>query len=171
MKALLVIDVQENLVARDLFNKELFISSINSAIRQCRSKDIPVIFVQHNNNFLKTGEFDWQIYSGLAKNESDAVIQKTHSDAFQEQELKSLFSEKGINEIIVCGLVSHGCVKHTCQGGKKNGLKIKLLKNGHTLWGKDAETKVNQAESDLADENVQITDSIKRAFPSCHQLF
>lgn len=161
MKALLVVDVQENFIARNLFQKEIFISSVNSAIRQCRNKDIPIIFIQHNNNFLKSGESGWQIYSGLDKKKSDPVIQKTHSDAFQEKELAALISRKGINEIIVCGLVSHGCIKHTCQGGIKNGLSVKLLKNGHTLWGKDAEARVKQTESELVKENVHIIETIE----------
>ena len=70
------------------------------------------------------------------------VIQKYASNTFEEPELKSVLDRNKVTEILICGLVSHGCVKVSCMGGKNNGLSAFLLKNGHTNWNKDAKLKI-----------------------------
>lgn len=161
MKTLLIVDVQENLIARNLYNKDLFIQSINNAIEQCRAKKYPVLFIQHNNKFLISGESGWQIYSKLNKQEGDWIIQKTHANAFQEKEFLRLCDQNNLNEFIICGLVSHGCIKSTCLGGIKNGYTIRLLKNGHTCWAKDAQQKIITVEKELHKEKVDIIECIE----------
>ncbi|MBN1648247.1 MAG: isochorismatase family protein [Spirochaetales bacterium] len=161
MKALLVIDIQENLMARALLNREVFIAAVNSAIRQCRGKRIPVIFVQHNNNFLVKGESGWQLFSGLERQDDDRVFQKSHSNAFDEKDLEEFCIATGIAEVIVCGLVTHGCVRSTCLGGLDKGYTMKLLANGHTSWGKDATARIEKVEAELRNVNIEVINSIE----------
>jgi nicotinamidase-related amidase len=64
--------------------------------------------------------------------------------------------EKGIDEIIICGLVSHGCIFYTCKSGIENGFNIKLLKNGHTNWLKDAENKIYEVNNELVKIGIEL---------------
>ena len=46
-------------------------------------------------------------------------------DALPESSLKSiLYRNIDVNEIMICGLVFHGCVKSMCLGGLRSGLKL-----------------------------------------------
>ena len=157
MKALILIDIQNGLTKRkSLYNEKLFFDIINSAIKNYRDSDSKIIFVQHNNNQLKSGTFDWEIDNRLDKDENDIVIQKKHGNAFQKTDLKTILLDLAVDAITIGGLVSHGCVKSTCLGGLAEGFKISLLKNGHTNWNKDASTKIIVTEDEMLENGVLI---------------
>jgi len=70
--------------------------------------------------------------------------------------LKSLLQKNGINELVFCGLSSHGCVKYSCLGGLENGFACYLLRDAHTCWNKDAKDKIEQTEKELIDSGAKI---------------
>ena len=150
MKALILIDIQNGLTKKkSLYNERLFLDSVNAAIKAYRDSDLKIIFVQHNNNQLKSSTYDWEIDQRIDKHENDMVVQKKHGNAFQKTDLKQMLLDFKINSITICGLVSHGCVKSTCLGGLAEGFETLLLKNGHTNWNKDAQIKIAATEEEL----------------------
>ncbi|GAF99431.1 unnamed protein product, partial [marine sediment metagenome] len=115
MKALLLVDIQEGLTKRkNLYNASCFIETVNYAISRYRKLGNLVIFIQHNNKQLIYGESDWEIDKRIDKRNEDITLQKQHGNAFEKTELKSILENENIKEILVCGLVSHGCIKLTC---------------------------------------------------------
>lgn len=167
MRALILIDIQNGLTKKKiLHNESVFLDLINSAIKAYRDADFKVIFVQHNNNQLKNGSSDWEIDSRIDKQENDYVIQKKHGNAFQDTDLKATLADFEINSITVGGLVSHGCVKAACLGGLSEGFEISLLKNGHTNWNKDADTKILETERELIRNGVIIKDIVNSSVDS-----
>ncbi|MCK5129190.1 MAG: isochorismatase family protein [Clostridiales bacterium] len=149
MKALLIVDVQNGLTARKLHKKELFIESINKEIDEFRSNNDLIIFVQHENKQLINGTKDWEIDNRMNSSSNDLFYTKTQGNAFSNETLVANLKECNISEILICGLVSHGCIAHTCRGGIELGFNIRLLKNGHTNWHKDAANKIMEAEKAL----------------------
>jgi nicotinamidase-related amidase len=107
---------------------------------------------------LKEYTYDWEIDDRIDIRENDLILQKNHGNAFLETNLKAILSERGITEIVVCGLVSHGCVKATCIGGQKSGFQTALLRNGHTNWDKNAEIKKYLTEIELVERGIEIID-------------
>jgi nicotinamidase-related amidase len=159
MKALLIVDVQEGLTKKnELFNDSLFIDTVVYAVNKCREKGQLVVFIQHNNEQLLNGTNDWEIDKRITKQEGDVKLQKQLGNAFEETNLRSILVNKGINEIIVCGLVTHGCVKSTCIGGLQEGFKVSILRNGHTNWSSDAEDRITSVEYELAHLGVNMID-------------
>ena len=157
MKALLVIDVQEGLTKRKkLYNEQLFIETINSAIKEFRKKGDIITFFQHNNKQLVKETQEWEIDNRINKIKDDLILQKSHSDAFEKTDLQNILKDNNIEEITISGLVSHGCVKHTCIGGIKRGFKTNLLANGHTNWNKDAKDKISRTEAELKSLGVNV---------------
>ncbi|MEA4840989.1 MAG: isochorismatase family protein [Bacteroidales bacterium] len=157
MKALIIIDIQNGLTRRNsLYHEDIFLETINSAIKTYRDSDSRIVFVQHNNNQLKSGTFDWEIDRRIDRQESDTVVQKSHGNAFQKTDLKTVLSASGINSITIGGLVSHGCVKATCLGGLAEGFETSLLKNGHTNWNKDAQIKIADTEEELVKSGILL---------------
>jgi nicotinamidase-related amidase len=157
MRALILIDIQNGLTKKKpLYNERIFIDTINSEIESFRNLNYKIVFVQHNNKQLERGTSDWEIDDRIYRLDSDCVIQKEHGNAFQNTELKTILLDSGINSIIIGGLVSHGCVKATCMGGLTEGFEVRLLKNGHTNWNKDAESKILETEKELVKNGVII---------------
>ena len=156
MEALIIIDVQNGLVRKDLYNKELFIATVNKAIEVNRKNNNLIIFVQHNSKLLENGTNNWEICTRLNQSEKDIVIQKQHGDAFKKTNLKNILNENNISTITICGLVSHGCVLYSCKGGIKSGFSVKLIKNGHTNWSNEAEKKIIDVENELQNLGVTI---------------
>ena len=156
MEALIIIDVQNGLVNKKLFKKEEFIQSINKAIIQNKKENNAIIFIQHNSKTLENGSYNWEIYSELIKHKEDVIIQKKHGDVFKNTNLKQYLDKNIIKNIIICGLVSHGCVFYTCKSGIENGFNVKILKHGHTNWLKDAENKINTVNKELENMGIKI---------------
>jgi len=154
MEALLIIDVQNGLVNKDLFKKEEFLQNINKAIIENRKNNNLILFIQHNSKSLIKGSNNWKIYSGLNINKNDIIIQKKHGSAFNETNLKKILIENNIKNIIICGLVSNGCVYFSCKDGIENGFNVRIIKNGHTNWLKDAEDKINEVNKKLKDMGI-----------------
>ena len=149
MKALLIVDVQKDLMDKKIYNKKLFITTINNAIASYESKKDSIVFIQHNSKMLTKDTNDWEIDNSLVYTGNYKRVQKAHGNAFEKTELKEYLKEKDIKEILVCGLVSHGCVRATCIGGKEEGFIVKILKNGHSCWSSDAKERIESVEKEL----------------------
>ena len=158
MKALLLIDIQKGLTKRDLYNKEQFINTVNKAIEKYKADNNPVIFVHHQNKQLVPNTADWEIDDSITVGKNDKIYFKDKGNAFTNKELVGFLKENNITDILVGGLVTHGCVKHTCKGGLEKGFNISLLKGAHSCWNKDAKDKIKDTESFLYGMGVDIVD-------------
>jgi len=164
MKALLVIDIQNGLTKkRPLHEFYTFIEAVNSSIKAYREAENLIVFIQHNNKQLKELTDDWKIDDRIDKQDSDLIIQKNHGNAFLETNLKTVLSEMKIKEIVVCGLVSHGCVRATCLAGLKLGFQTALLKDGHTNWNNNAEIKKRLVETELFEKGIETIEIQRNA--------
>lgn len=149
MKALLIVDVQIGLMGKNIYNKESLISTINNAISSYESKGDCIVLVQHNSKMLTENSKDWEIDKNIVYKENCKRVQKVQGNAFEKTDLKEYLNEKKVKEILVCGLVSHGCVKATCIGGLDEGFKVNILKNGHSCWSSDAKERIENIEKEL----------------------
>jgi len=156
MKALLLIDIQKGITRRGLYNKEPFTRTVNRAIEKYREKNCLIIFVQHENKHLSVGSDDWKIDESILVNKDNKIFSKQKGDAFSNIELVECLKQNEIKEILVGGLVSHGCIKHTCMGGVNNGYDISLIKGGHSCCNNDAEEKIKETEHFLQNLGVNI---------------
>lgn len=156
MKALLIIDIQKGLTNRNLYKKELFLETVNKAIVIYRQNNDLIIFVQHENKQLVKGTNDWQLDDNIGARDFDKYFAKIKGDAFTNYELVEELNNNGVTDILVCGLVSHGCVAYTAKGGVSLGYKISLLKSGHTSWRKDTKEKIITTEKILSELGVVL---------------
>jgi nicotinamidase-related amidase len=157
--ALLIIDVQRALFSRPtpIFNAELLLSNINSLIEMWRRYHGLIIFIQHsNNNLLNEGTPGWELHPDLDKRSTDILVDKLHGNAFEKTNLKDILDSKDIKEIVVTGLVTHGCVRATCIGAHNLGYRVILIGDGHSSYSKDAETKIKEWNQKLAMEGVEL---------------
>ena len=68
--ALLVIDVQ-NQVVEGAFNKDAVIVNINNAVHKARAAGVPVVWIQHSDDWMAIGSEDWKIVPELMPLDSE----------------------------------------------------------------------------------------------------
>ena len=122
--ALIVIDVQNDYFpggAFPLWNPEAALAATLRAIRVAQANGLPVIHVQHvadpDNGpapFFNEGTAGVAIHPDILAAAPDApVIVKRYADAFDATELQATLQALGVDELLLCGMMTHNCVTHT----------------------------------------------------------
>ena len=157
--ALLVIDVQKALFSRPtpIYMADDLIRNINSLVEIFQLSNALVIYIQHSNNKMLIKDSDgWQFHPGLNFIEDDPIIHKIHGNAFNETNLKQTLESRGIEDIVITGLVTQGCVKATSIGGKELGYRVILVDDGHSNYSKEAPKIIEKWNLKLGMEQVEL---------------
>lgn len=132
-KALLIIDVQNCLIEGAYQEKEV-LGRIADLQAKARHSDVPVIFVQHNEDHpsMRQGAETWQIHPAIAPLPHEIVIQKTASDSFYKTNLQEVLQGLQVEELVVTGMQSEYCVDTTCRRALSMGYDVLLVADAHT---------------------------------------
>ncbi|MFL6178111.1 MAG: isochorismatase family protein, partial [Ornithinibacter sp.] len=87
--ALLVIDVQNGVVTGS-HDRDGVVGRIATLVDKARAEDVPVVWVQHNDDALESGSQAWQIVSELSPSAAEPVVQKRYGDSFEGTELETV---------------------------------------------------------------------------------
>jgi nicotinamidase-related amidase len=143
LKALIVIDVQKDVVAKALNTLEVF-SNIKTLVSSARESNVPVIWVQHSDEYLVRDSTGWDIVDQLKPLPSEVRIYKTHSDSFVETDLQAQLDSLGTKVLIITGAQTNYCVNATSNAGLDLGYQVTLVSDAHTT-----EDTVTEKASDL----------------------
>jgi ureidoacrylate peracid hydrolase len=134
--ALLVIDIQNDFVERDaiieIYSARKNINKLKSFIDFCRRKKILVIYTRHcydpkknpierklfpelQSGGLRKKTKGWDIYSLIAPQKDDIIINKSRYDAFFNTRLHSILKRKGITKFIITGTMTEVCCESTAR--------------------------------------------------------
>jgi nicotinamidase-related amidase len=145
-RALLVIDVQKDVVANAVKTPEV-IANINSLISNARTSNVPVIWVQHSDDYLVKGSTGWEIVDELKPLPDDVRIYKTHPSSFAETDLQAQLESLGTKSLVITGAQTDYCVNATSNAGVELGYQVTLVSDAHTTEDSDTKTA-----NDLIDE-------------------
>ena len=136
-EALLIIDVQNDYFPGgtcELFGAYEAENKIKTLIEESRKSDRPIIYIQHINppddTFFIEGTFGCEISERIKPQADDKVIVKYYPNSFLETELDPYLKEKGIEKLIVCGMMTHMCVDTTVRAAMDHGYKVDLVADG-----------------------------------------
>jgi nicotinamidase-related amidase len=129
--ALLVIDVQ-NGVVDGAHERDAVVSRIGSLVDRARDADVPVIWVQHNDDDLLVDSDAWQYVPELTKADGEPLVQKQYGDSFEDTDLEALLAERGVGHLIVTGAQSDQCIRCTLHGAFTRGYDATLVSDAHT---------------------------------------
>jgi len=155
--ALLVIDVQ-NQVVEGAYNKDQVISNINSAVVKARAAGVPVVWVQHSDDWMAIGSDDWQIVPELQPAEGEAKVGKLYRNSFEATELESVLERLEVGHVYVCGTQTNNCVRFTSHGALDRGYDVTLLKDAHTTTDYTSGGAVVPAEVLVRDLNASFSE-------------
>ena len=134
--ALLIIEVQQALCSGEYktFESERVIERINSVARRMRAVGNPVVVIQHES---QGGPLDfetdgWKLADGLETLSTDIFLRKKATDSFHQTDLHKLLQDRGITNLIICGLQSVFCVDTTTRRALALGYPVVLVADGHS---------------------------------------
>ncbi|WP_347905171.1 cysteine hydrolase family protein [Pseudomonas purpurea] len=134
--ALLIIDVQHVLCTGEyaVFEIGRVLEKINAVSAQARAAGAPVILIQHEEEGgpLAFDTEGWQLAEGLEVSPEDLRVRKTTPDAFHQTTLSGLLKEKGITQLVVCGMQSDFCVDSTVRRALTLGYDVTLVADAHS---------------------------------------
>lgn len=157
--ALLVIDVQRALFSRrtPIYKADGLIRNVNSLVEMWQRSRGLVVYMQHSNKkMLVENSDDWQFHPDLCVNETDVVVHKVHGNAFEGTNLGKVLDSRGIEAIVITGLVTQGCVRATSIGGHELGYRVILVEDGHSNYSKEAPKIIEQWNLELCRKHVEL---------------
>lgn len=158
--ALLVIDVQRALFTRPnpVYGASKLIETISALVSRAQLYGVLVVYVQHaNDSLLKQGTDGWQLHPALSPAAQDLSLHKSHGNSFIDTRLQSELEARNIQNLIITGLVTQGCIRATCLGALDLKYRVFLVKGGHSNYNKDAEDVINKREIELQEAGVYLT--------------
>lgn len=137
--ALVVIDMQRDVVG-NTHDTDRVIANINSLVDTARSKQVPVIWVQHTDDQLPEGTDGWQYVPELARTSNEPLVHKRYGDSFEETDLESVLATRGVGRLVVTGAQTDACIRSTLHGALARGYDAVLVGDAHTTedmreWG------------------------------------
>lgn len=129
--ALLVIDVQNGVVAGGP-NRDEVVANVAGLVDKARSEDVPVIWVQHNDEGLARGSEEWRIVPELSRDDAEPLVEKNYGDSFEATELESVLAGLGVGRLVVVGAQTDVCVRSTLHGAFARGYDAILVSDAHT---------------------------------------
>ncbi len=156
---LLVIDVQEGLFHKSspIYKADELIFNIQSLIERAHRAAVPVIYIQHESDkVLPKGSDDWQLHHALHPQENELIIYKQHGSSFEQTCLDDELHRQGVTRLVICGLVTHGCVRAGCLDALKLGYRVTLASDAHSNYAKDAINHIEKWNNTLAEEGAEV---------------
>jgi len=137
-KAILIIDLQNDYFDGGkfpLWNTEKTLENIEKAIEKATDKNIPVILIQHIADsslgvapFFNESTEGAEIHPRVLKAASNAkIVIKVFADSFHRTNLEEVLSKFGIEELLVCGMMTQNCVTHTAISKSAEKYNVKIL--------------------------------------------
>jgi nicotinamidase-related amidase len=134
--ALLIIDVQQVLCSGEnpAHEVERVIDRINDVSRKARAAGALVVVIQHETEGgeMDHGSAGWQLAPALETRGEDIHVRKMTPDSFHGTELQQTLQDRGITDLIICGLQSDFCVDTTTRRALALGYPVVLVADGHS---------------------------------------
>ena len=137
--ALVVIDVQNDVVGGG-HNRDEVVANVATLVDKARAADVPVVWVQHNDQNVVRGSEGWQIVPELTRDDAEALVEKSYPDSFEETSLESVLADLGVGRVVVAGAQTDECIRSTLHGAIVRGYDATLVSDAHTTedlseWG------------------------------------
>ena len=134
-KALIIVDFQKEWINED---SNYFVGDISEVIEKtnkliafCRKNNYKIIFTMHieenSNEAFIEGSENVEIIDEINKQDSDILIKKNKISPFFKTSLEQEL--QGVDEIVVCGILTNLCVRSLIQDAYDRDFEIKVIKD------------------------------------------
>jgi nicotinamidase-related amidase len=134
-RALLIVDIQNDYFpggANPLHRPEAAASAARRVLDSFRAAGEPVVHIQHvwdapDAPFMRPGSEGVEIHPDVAPLEGERVIQKDAPNAFLRTPLERELRERGIDGLVVCGMMTSMCVDATVRAAADLGFVVTVV--------------------------------------------
>lgn len=127
--ALLLIDIQNDYFqggSMTLDGADEAAQNAQQILKHFRENGNTIIHIQHIANrptatFFLPNTVGAEIHSSVSPAEGETVIVKHFPNSFRETELLEVLKEKNIQQLAICGMMTHMCVEATTRAAKDFG--------------------------------------------------
>ncbi len=97
-----------------------------------RQKEAPIFHIQHiatrqGATFFVLNTRGCEIHENVKPQANEAVIIKHYPNSFRETELGQMLDRAGVEELIICGAMTHMCVDSTTRAAFDLGYKCQVI--------------------------------------------
>ena len=127
--ALVIIDIQKDYFPggnMEVINSEAAASNARALLETFRSKNFPIIHVQHVSTrkgatFFLQGTKGVEIHESVNPSGDEKIIIKNFPNSFRDTDLEDFLHSHGVKRIIFCGMMSHMCIDATVRAAFDKG--------------------------------------------------
>ncbi len=120
-RALVIVDIQKDYFpdgAHPLEGPEEAAGAAKRLLESFRVAGEPVVHVRHlwdeeDATFMRPGTDGVEIHPDVAPLDGERVITKAYPNSFRETELEDELRSRGVDELVVCGMMTSMCVDAT----------------------------------------------------------
>jgi len=165
--ALLVIDVQYGLFheSTPIYKAKTLLDNVLSLVSRAQAAGVPVIYVQHceEEGLVKDTEA-WQLHPRLAPRPTDPLVFKEYGNAFKATPLQEILTARGVNRLVLCGLMTPYCVQSTCLGALALGYPVTLAADAHSTNGEQVAKVIKEWNTKLQAAGAVIKPTVEITF-------
>lgn len=134
-RALVVVDIQNDYFPGGLWTLvgvEAAADNAAKLIAEFRKAKNLVIHIRHefptaDAPFFRPGSDGAQTNAKVRALEGEPVVLKHHPNSFRETDLKAILDRHGIEELVICGNMSHICIDATTRAACDFGYNVTLI--------------------------------------------
>ena len=135
--ALLLIDIQNDYFPGGKMELEGPLEAARQAseLLGCfREHGLPTVHIQHvslkpDATFFLPGDRGTDIHESVAHYEGEPLVQKHYPNAFRETNLLELLQDRGIERVIVTGMMTHMCVDASARAAADLGFQVMVAED------------------------------------------
>ncbi len=134
-KALLLIDIQNDYFAggaMELVGMQQASGVAAALLALFRDAREPLIHVRHvfadpAAPFFRAETSGIEIHSSVAPLDNETVITKQQVNGFLQTELQAKLDAQGVDQLVICGAMSHMCIEGTSRAASDLGFKCQVV--------------------------------------------
>ena len=136
-QALLLVDIQNDYFpggAMELVGMEDAAPNASRLLATFRERGRPVVHVQHLSvrpgvTYFVPDTPGAEIHSSVAPTDDGVVFQKNFPNSFRQTGLKTYLDEQGIDDLVICGAMSHMCIDATARAAFDFGINCAVVED------------------------------------------
>ena len=134
-RALIVVDIQNDYFpggAHPLVEPEAAAANARRLLDAFRADGRPLVHVQHvwdapDAPFMRPGTPGVEINEAVAPLPGEPVIRKAHPNSFLDTPLEETLRADGVDEVVVCGMMTSMCVDATARAAADLGFAVTVV--------------------------------------------
>ena len=134
-QGLIIVDVQNDYFidgSMELVDMDMAASNCKKLLDSFRNKQLPLFHIQHiatreGATFFVPGTPGSEIHDSVQPLGNELVVIKHFPNSFRETELNTFLKEAGVEELVICGAMSHMCIDSTTRAAFDLGFNCRVI--------------------------------------------